>query len=322
VTTNRVLDGKEFGCTVLEALKNMPMSWTNDVESQRNLMHHIRSSCAHLDWKKSPITSILNSLLISHKCVTTKLWPQTLWPQTEKLAKHVHMKNHNFGVQTSNSSETEGGVLKHHASGPKPNFSLEKSADSTVKVSDMRITLKEQWAAQAMDTESMETKPGLEQLHKSTTKHCAEKVAEIWEARSGAAVHRKSLTEFWTKAKSHPQCSSDPRNCEECKKCLSAMFERTRVVKVFRHDGCLFLKCTCCKCEQNGCECVHIAAVANTFPNPQNIAIGWHKPRCALHLTGNRRADELFEGRSYQLKTAISFGSECYEARACVRTNA
>ena len=101
-------------------------------------------------------------------------------PRRRSLAYFEFMDCRSFRTPTSNSSEVEGGVLKHHVAGPKPNHSFAKSADATTEVSDMQITLKDQRAAKAMYTVPPDLDPNLLSLYDIVTQYCGDKVAANW----------------------------------------------------------------------------------------------------------------------------------------------
>jgi hypothetical protein len=104
-----------------------------------------------------------------------------VWPHHEKFAYYHFMSQCHFGMRTTkNPSEIEGRVLKHYGAGPKPNHSLAKSADSVIHVSDLRITLKEQKAAKAMDSMPTEIEPSLTTLYSFVNYYFANTVCNIW----------------------------------------------------------------------------------------------------------------------------------------------
>jgi hypothetical protein len=150
-----------------------------------------------------------------------------------KLAHYEFMRTRSFHTKTSNASEIEGGVLKHHVAGPKPNHSMAKAADSTCKVSDMSIILKEQRATKAMDTMPTNVDEELFPLYEEVSDHCSDEIAGIWSHRLSMAVFRESLSVFWVKPKAFSSYSLDPRNFTEYVKYLSIHCERTRVVESF-----------------------------------------------------------------------------------------
>jgi len=87
-------------------------------------------------------------------------------------------------------------VLKHHSAGPKPNHSMAKSADSVMKVSDFRITLKEQKATKELDSMPTAVEPGLVPLYNAVTQYCGDKVVANWERRQTKTVYRVSSTKL------------------------------------------------------------------------------------------------------------------------------
>jgi hypothetical protein len=111
-----------------------------------------------------------------------------------KLAHYEFMRTRSFHTKTSNASEIEGGVLKHHVAGPKPYHSMAKAADSTCKVSDMRIILKEQRATKAMDTMPTNVDEELFPLYEEVSDHCSDEIAGIWSHCLSMAVFRESLS--------------------------------------------------------------------------------------------------------------------------------
>ena len=289
-----IKDGcKEIGFPILEAIKRIVLSWTNDVESAEELQ--VSYDCLIALLSNTELMQCFESSLANSVRIVVQ---KKIWVYRHKLAHYRYMNKRTFRTRTSNSSEIEGGVLKHHPAGPKPNQSIAKAADSTCKVSDSRINLKEQKAAKALDsmpTNLDDTK--LAPLYDAVSEYCANIVAENYKRRESKTVFRVSPSVFWVKQKVYSSYSSDPTNVEEFIKYLSVRFERTRIVKVFMVRNVLYLKCSCCGYEQDGYICSCICAVIDEAPNPRDIVIRWHKPYIALYLTGNKAMDQAFDKR-------------------------
>jgi hypothetical protein len=154
-----------------------------------------------------------------------------VWIRRSKLAHYEFMRTCSFRIKTSNSSEIEGGVLKHHVAGPKPNHSMAKAADSTCKVSDMRIVLKEQRAAKAMDSMPTNLEEELLPLYESVSLYCSNKIAGNWRHGLSKTVFRAEPNVFWVKPKAFSSFSSDPGMLA---KYLSVRCERARIVEIFQ----------------------------------------------------------------------------------------
>lgn len=292
ITNNRVKQGPEsyIGDAILEAIKRIVISWTNDIESPEELKVSYNILMALLndkEYMKYFDESFPNDVITF---VVKKVWIYR-----DKLVHYNFMKTRSFGTRTSNSSEIEGGVLKHHTAGPKPNHSMATAADATNKVSDMRIVLKEQKAAKAMDTLPTEVEEELVPLYENLTVYCSDKLASNWRRRRYKTVFRAGPNVFWVKAKTFSKYSSNPSNLDEFLKYLSVQFERTRVVEIFRVEDKLFLKCSCCEYEQHGYMCGDICAVVDEAPNPQDVVIRWHKPYYVMYLNGNPALDRMFD---------------------------
>ncbi len=141
ITTSCVKSGagSDIDHAILEAIKTIVMSWMTDVESAKELQMSYECLMTLLrskDHMKYFDESFPKDVITF---VTMKVWVHCA-----KLAHYEFMRTHSFCTKTSHASEIKGGVLKHHVAGPKPNHSMAKAADSTCKVSNMRIILKEQ----------------------------------------------------------------------------------------------------------------------------------------------------------------------------------
>jgi hypothetical protein len=145
-----------------------------------------------------------------------------VWPHHEKFAYYHFMSQCHFGMRTTNQSEIEGRVLKHHGAGPKPNHSLTKSADSVIKVLDLRITIKEQKAAKAMDSMPTVTEPSLTPLYSFVTYYCANTVCNVWNHQLNLTFYCESMDTFYVKGKSYllPHQKPNPSNHTEYEKHL------------------------------------------------------------------------------------------------------
>jgi hypothetical protein len=212
-----------------------------------------------------------------------------------QMAHYQYKETRSFGTRTSNSSEVEGGVLKHHGAGPKPNHSIAKAAVATVKVSNTRITLKQQKAAKARDSTPVNVEEELLPLYQQVTHYCSDIIAGSWRRRTSKTVFRSSSNVFWVKQKTLSQYSSDPRNYDEFIKYLTISFIRTHVVEVFSANGTLLLKCSCCGYEQNGYICDCICAIVNEAPSPKDVAIHWHKDYYVAYLNGDPALNRAFD---------------------------
>jgi len=133
-----------------------------------------------------------------------------VWWRRASFAHYEFMDCRMFGTRTSNSCEIEGGVLKHHSGGPKPNQSIAKAADSVSNVSDMQITLKEQKAAKALYTVPVNLDPKLAPLYERVSKYCGNKVELSWKKRLNLTVFRASIRTFYVKLESYTSYKSDP----------------------------------------------------------------------------------------------------------------
>jgi hypothetical protein len=71
---------------------------------------------------------------------------------------------------------------------------MAKAADSTCKVSDMRIILKEQRTTKAMDTMPTNVDEELFPLYEEVSDHCSDEIAGIWSHCLSMAVFRESLS--------------------------------------------------------------------------------------------------------------------------------
>jgi hypothetical protein len=150
-----------------------------------------------------------------------------------------------FGTRTSNSSEVEGGVLKQHSAGPKPNQTIAKAAESVSNVTDMRMTLKEQKVAKALYRVPVDSDPRLSQLYEHVMLYCANQVQQIWECRVRLAIFRALPHLFYVKLDSFTMYVSNPCNEKEFLWWLIPKFERTRVVQLLEFN-CWnsIIKCT------------------------------------------------------------------------------
>jgi hypothetical protein len=209
--------GSQLGITVLESIKNWVLSWTNDVESPEELQI---------------LYELLMFFLEKHEfmCYFDDCFPADVkmfllikvWPHHEKFAYYHFMSQCHFGMRTTNQSEIEGRVLKHHGAGPKPNHSLTKSADSVIKVLDLRITIKEQKAAKAMDSMPTVTEPSLTPLYSFVTYYCANTVCNVWNHQLNLTFYCESMDTFYVKGKSYllPHQKPNPSNHTEYEKHL------------------------------------------------------------------------------------------------------
>lgn len=147
ITISCVTNGCEMiGQCVLDAIKRIVVSWTTDIESEQELQ--VSHDCLMSLLQDEKYMKCFDKHF-SNDMITTVT--KKIWAYRAKLVRYRFKNIRSFGTRTSNSSEVEGGILKRHDAGPKPNHSLATAAESTVKVSDMRITLKEQRAAKDMD---------------------------------------------------------------------------------------------------------------------------------------------------------------------------
>jgi hypothetical protein len=280
-------NGSYIGVAVLEAIKSIVMSWTTYMESAKELQmsyDSLMSLLGNNEYMKYFDESFPKDVVTF---VTTKVWIRR-----SKLAHYEFMRTRSFRTKTSNSSEIEGGVLKHHVAGPKPNHSMAKAADSTCKVSDMRIVLKEQRAAKAMDSMPTNLEEELLPLYESVSLYCSNKIAGNWRHGLSKTVFRAEPNVFWVKPKAFSSFSSDPGMLA---KYLSVRCERTRIVEIFQCQGRFYLKCSCCGYEQDGFICGCICAVVNEAPKPHDVIIRWHKSYDATYLNGNPSLDKVFD---------------------------
>jgi len=309
ITSKRIKDGaSEIGVTVLEVIKNWVISWTSDVESPEELQ--ISYELLMLFLEDPQFMNYFDILFADDvkKFLTTKVWQHR-----EKFAYYHYMGQRCFGMRTSNDCEIEGGILKHHSAGPKPNFSIAKSADTVCEVSDFRIGLKEQKAAKAMDSMPTEIESCLVPLYSSVTRYCGDKVVANWNRRLKLTVYRHSLDKFYVKPRLLEARVPNPRNHDEYEKYLRPRFERTRIVEVFCSDNKHYLRCSCKRQKQHGYICEDICAVLDTAPNPDDIAIRWHKSYYATYLSGNPELDNLFDKLVENEKPGPSLGCESLE---------
>jgi hypothetical protein len=293
ITSSRVKDGPNsyIGKALLDAIKSWMISWTNDVESPaelsllRDLLLELiadKETWRHFD------SSFPDDFL--------KFLIDKIWRRRGTFAHYEFMDRRSFGTRTSNDSEVEGGILKHHAAGPKPNHSMAKSADSATKVTDMRITLKKQRAAKAMYAVPIALDPELVPLYDNVTQYCGNNVAANWKNRIHFTVFRASLHKFYVKLASFRTYDSDPSDIKEFLKYMIPKFERTRVVEVFDHHGKLRIKCSCRCRRQHGYDCAEIFAVfGDAAPSPDDVVIRWHKVYHTMYLSGNPEVDEVFD---------------------------
>jgi hypothetical protein len=290
ITTLRIKSGSDIGVTILDAIKFWVLSWTTDIESEEEL---------DISYK------LLLLFFECHECMkhfdvtfpTDIHWviAKNIWPHREKFAYYQFMTWHTLKTRTSNSSKVEGGVVKHHSAGPKPNHSMEMSAESMVHLSNYRIELKEQKAGK--DADSMPTKltPALQPLYNNVSQYCADAVVQNWECRKHLTVYRAAINKFYIKDKMLKVKNPKPSNHKEYLQFLQPQFERTCIVEVIIIGGKLYLKCSCCEYEQCGYSCDGLFAVLNDIPSHQDIAIRWHKPYFVVYLTGDKELDKRFD---------------------------
>jgi hypothetical protein len=94
----------------------------------------------------------------------------------------------------------EGAVLKKHEAGPKPCDSIFKSAKATNMVTGMRLTVKKQNTAKAMDSMPVTVNEVYVPLYHSLTSYVADKVVSKWESTHEYAIYRNKRDEFYVKA--------------------------------------------------------------------------------------------------------------------------
>ena len=237
ITSLRIRKGHDvMGSVVSEAIKRITLSWTNCVESEEelNVSHKCLKELLGMGEHMQHFDDCFADDVA--ETIETKIWRCRC-----KLAHFVFMAIRSFGTRTSNTSEIEGGVLRHHKAGPKPNQSMAKSADAACKVSDMGITLKEQGAAKAMGSVPTKLDDELRPLCDEVTPFASNKIAENYKRRQSKAVFRVSETEFWVKQKSFPAPSPGPKNADDFAAHLTVLFQRTRVAKIVDVNGVLCL---------------------------------------------------------------------------------
>jgi hypothetical protein len=263
--------GSDKGVTILDVIKFWTLMWTTDIESLKEL--DVSYNLLQCFLEDNDNMKCFDKMFPTNVCWVIA---KNIWHHHKKFMYYQFMKGCTMMVWTSNSSEVEGGVVKHHSAGPKPNHSMEKSAESLVHLTDYRIKLKEQKAAKEADSMPMKLAPTLQPLYRFLTQHCADLVVKNWQRRSRLTVYRAAIDKFYVKEKVLKVLVKKPlaNNHKEYIQCIKPRFERTHVVEqVIIVQGNLYLKCTCCEYEQCGYSCDGIFAILDNIPSHHNIAI-------------------------------------------------
>jgi hypothetical protein len=268
-------------------------SWTDNVESEDELN---MSFCLLKKFLRDPkvreaLTRTFARDIENH--IVTKVWAHR-----HLFSHHVYHGRRIFGNRTSNNAEVEGAVLKNHEAGPKPCDNIAKAAKATNTVTDMRLTVKKQRTATAMDSMPVVINDMFAPLYQKVTSYAAEKVISNWQSTHKYAIYRKHHDEFYVKALKYKKFQDNMSDREEYCKFVTPRYQRTRRVFVRQHvSGQLYLTCSCLCYEGHGYGCQHIFAVLGRSkpPSPNDVVIRWHKSYDRLYMKGDENIDCLFD---------------------------
>jgi hypothetical protein len=268
-------------------------SWTDNVESEDelNMSFCLLKKFLHDLKVREALTQTFAQDIENH--VVTKVWAHR-----HLFSHHVYHGRRIFGNRTSNNAEVEGAVLKNHDAGPKPCDNIAKAAKATNTVTDMRLTVKKQRTATAMDSMPVMVNETFAPLYQKVTSYAAEKVISNWHSTHEYAMYRKQHDEFYVKALKYENFKDNMSDCEEYCKFVVPRYQRTRRVFVRQHgSGQLYLSCSCLCYEANGYGCQHIFAVLGRSkpPSPTDVVIRWHKSYDCLYMKGDEDTDRLFD---------------------------
>jgi hypothetical protein len=179
--------------------------------------------------------------------------------------------------------EIEGGVMKRHPLGPRPNHSLGKSAMCLTEVGENRLAKKAQKAAMALDQRL--TKDDMPAISRALTEYAAGLIVEQYSIRDDFVLYRADERTFYVKAAAYTNYSfAASYEHDYFSKFIIPSFAHTRIVRVISRGGYLYLICSCCLFERLGITCCHIYKVLRRVPIPEDAVIRWHKSYRYYHL--------------------------------------
>jgi len=263
------------GKKTLKALKQWMWSWSRDVESDAEFAasYHL-----FLHWLSLPhivraLTPANVAAVKSYLC-TSMLPLRAKWVNT--TARH-HTRT--FQQRTTNHVESENSVLKSSSTGPKPNSSIDKSAESIANLNNARLRKKKRKASASLD--ELPTQRVVKGLHGIVDGYAADLVLAQYDARTSFSVIKAENSTFWVRQflfkKNEDQVT--PR------------FWRTRVVKLLEEEGKTFTVCSCGLHTRMGLGCRHIYAILDRPPNANDLIVRWHLGYALYHMEDTELTD-------------------------------
>jgi hypothetical protein len=281
------------GKLIHSVLKKWLYSLTNDVERE-------------VEWKVS-ITLLdyyLSSELVAEKMGLAVIEQfrdfvrKSVEPHERKLAFYVFKDCRVFEVRTTSFVEREGGVLKHHAIGPKPQHSIDKSLASINNVDQLRSIQRAQREAREIEKlpiNEVKRESNYLPLYEDLTDFAAAKLVDQFESREVYTCYRVDAVTFLVKAQELGKFDHG-LDSEEYYKSIIPRFERTREVTLNRwKDSNYYLSCSCCHFQRWGISCGHVFCVTNELPHSHDVIIRWHLFYTRQYGRGDNCVDALID---------------------------
>ena len=220
----------------------------------------------------------------------------------KKIAFYERRTVRSFDLHTTSNTESEGAALKKSPMGPRPNDSLDKSAEAIAKQSRRRSANKSKRTAASLDEHIVKIKEGDEYIAELErfTEYAADHVRQQYECSAEYWVFRVDETTFWLTKKKYQQHSSNESD-PGFFRYMIPNFARVRTVIITNILGRYVLQCRDCGMRERwGIGCRHEYAVLGRTPTPADIASRWQK----LHLYCFQKEEFMQESKAFDAADA------------------